>query len=76
MDTWHLIALETESAIEAHLETMMQGTALKQKAYGTLVSSEMRAETIEQLSSLPWRAVVLRYFEEELRTTPENDEED
>ena len=30
----------------------------------------MHAETIEQLASLPWRAVVLRYFEEEMRTTP------
>ena len=35
-----------------------------------LVSSEMHAETNEQLVSLPWRAVVLRYFEEEVRTTP------
>ena len=41
-----------------------------QKAYGTLASSEMQAETIEQLVSLPWKAVVLRYFEEEMRTTP------
>ena len=49
---------------------MMQGTALKQKAYRTLVSSEMHAETIDQLVSLPWRAVVLRYFGEEMRTTP------
>ena len=48
----------------------MQGTTLKQKAYGTLASSEMQAETIEQLVSLPWKAVVLRYFEEEMRTTP------
>ena len=60
----HLIALEHESAVESYLETMMQGTNLKQKAYGTLVSSEMHAEMIEQLMSLPWRAVVLRYFEE------------
>ena len=30
----------------------------------------MQAETIEQLVSLPWRAVVLRYFEAEKRTTP------
>ena len=43
---------------------------MKKKAYGTLVSSEMHAETIEQLVSLPWRAVVLRYFKEEMRTTP------
>ena len=66
----HLMALEDKSAMEGYLETMMQGTTLKQKAYGTLVSSEMHKETIEQLVSLPWRAVVLRYFEEEMRTTP------
>ena len=65
----HLMALEDQNAMEGYLETMMQGTTLKQKAYGTLVSSEMHAETIEQLVSLPWRAVVLRYFEEEKRTT-------
>ena len=66
----HLIALEDKSAMEGYLETMMQSTTLKQKAYGTLVSSEMHAETIEHLVSLPRRAVVLRYFEEEMRTTP------
>ena len=66
----HLIDLENKSAMKGYLETMMQGTTLKQKAYGTLVSSEMHAETIEQLVSLPWRAVVLRYFEKEMRTTP------
>ena len=65
----HLMALEDQNAKEGYLETMMQGTTLKQKAYGTLVSSEMHAETIEQLVSLPWRAVVLRFFEEEMRTT-------
>ena len=66
----HLIALENKSAMEGYLETMTQGTTLKQKAYGTLVLSEMPAEMIEQLVSLPWRAVMLRYFEEEMRTTP------
>ena len=65
----HLIALQNKIAIEGSSETMMQGTTLKQKAYGTLVSFEMHAETIEQLMSLPWRAVVLRYFEEEMGTT-------
>ena len=64
------MALEEKSAMEGYLETMMQGTTLKQKAYGTLASSEMQAETIEQFVSLPWKAVVLRYFEEEMRTTP------
>ena len=66
----HLIALEDKSAMEGYLETMTQGTTLKQKAYGTLVLSEMPAEMIEQLVSLPWRAVMLRYFEEEMRSTP------
>ena len=56
--------------MEGFLETMMQGTTPKQMAYETLVSSEVHAESIEQLVSLPWRAVVLRYFEEEMRTTP------
>ena len=64
------MALEDKSAMEGYLETMLQGTTLKQKAYGTLASSEMQAETIEQLVSLTWKAVVLRYFEEEMRTTP------
>ena len=42
-----LMALEDQNAMEGYLDTMMQGTTLKQKAYGTLVSSEMHAETIE-----------------------------
>ena len=66
----YVIALEDKSAMEGYLETMLQGTTLKQKAYGTLASSEIQAETMEQLVSLPWKAVVLRYFEEEMRTTP------
>ena len=66
----HVMALEEEKAMEGYLETMLQGTILKQKAYGTLASSDVQAETIEQLVSLPWKAVVLRYFEEEMRTTP------
>ena len=32
----HLMALEDNSAMEGYLETMMQGTTLKQKAYGGL----------------------------------------
>ena len=66
----YVMALEDKSAMEGYLETMLQGTTLKQKAYGTLASSEIQAETMEQLASLPWKAVVLRYFEEEMRTTP------
>ena len=66
----YVIALEDKSAMEGYLETMLQGTTLKQKAYGTLASTEIQAETMEQLVSLPWKAVVLRYFEEEMRTAP------
>ena len=66
----HLIALEDKSSMEGYLETMTQGTILKQKANGALVFSEMHAKTIEQLVSLPWRAAVLKYFEDEMRTTP------
>ena len=66
----YVMALEDEMAMEGYLETMLRGTTLKQKAYGTLASSEMQAETIEQLVSLPWKAVVLKYFEEEMRTAP------
>ena len=66
----YVMTLEDKSAMEGYLEIMLQGTTLKQKAYGTLASSEMQEETIEQLVSLLWKAVVLRYFEEEMRTTP------
>ena len=62
----YVMALEDKGAMEGYLEMMLRGTTLKQKAYGTLESSE----TIEQLVSLPWKAVVLKYFEEEMRTTP------
>ena len=66
----YVMALEDKSAMEGYLETLLQGTTLKQKAYGTLASSEIQAEMMEQLVSLPWKAVVLRYFEEEMRTAP------
>ena len=66
----YVIALEDKSAMEGYLETMLQGTTLKQKAYGTLASSEIQAETMEQLVSLLWKAVVLRYFEEGMRIAP------
>ena len=64
------IAPENKDAMECYLEEMIQGTTMKQKAYGTLVSPEMHAETVDQLVSLPLRAVVLRQFEEEMRITP------
>ena len=66
----YVMALEDKSAMESYLKTMLQGTTLNQKAYGTLASSEIQAETMEQLVSLPWKAVVLWYFEEEMRTAP------
>ena len=65
----HLIALEVKCAIECYLEGMINGTKMKQKTYGTLVSSEMHTESVDQLVSLPWRVKVLRQFEEEIRTS-------
>ena len=53
----HLIALENKSAMECHLEEMIKGTTMKQKAYGTLPSFEMNAEMVNQLVSLLWMAV-------------------
>ena len=66
----YVMALEVEKAMKGYLETMLRGTTLKQKAYGTLASTEIQAETIDQLVSLPWKAVVLKYFEEEMRSEP------
>ena len=41
---------------------------MKQKAYGTLAFSEMQTETVDQLVSLPWRAVVaIPYVRTELQ---------
>ena len=66
----HRFALEDKGAMEGYLEEMIQGTTIKHRAYGTLVSSEPLAETIYQLVNLPRIAVVIRHFEEEMRTTP------
>ena len=49
----HLFALENKGAMQCYLETMIQGTTMEQEAYGTLVSSEMHADTLNQLVSLP-----------------------
>ena len=64
MMEYKMIALKNEGAMECYLEEKIQGTTNEQNADGTLVSSEMHAEAVDQLVSLPWRAVVLRHFEE------------
>ena len=64
----HVIALE-KNAMECYLEEKVQGTAMKHKVYGSLVSSVMLTETVDQLVNLTWRAVKLRHFEGEMRTT-------
>ena len=43
----HLIRLENKCARESYLDETIQGTTKKHKAFTTLVSSEMHAETIE-----------------------------
>ena len=65
----YLIALENKGAIECYLEDMIQGTTMEQKAYGTLVYSNMHAEMADQLVSLAWRAVKLGQFEEKMQNT-------
>ena len=46
----YVMALEDKSAMEGYLKTMLQGTTLKQKAYGTLASFEMQAEDDRAIS--------------------------
>ena len=60
------IALENKDTIGCYLEEIMKDTIMKQKAYGTLASSEMHTERVDQLVSLPWRAVLLRQFQERM----------
>ena len=62
---------ESKGAIVYCLEGIIIDTNMKQKAYGTLASSEMNTELVGKLKSLPWRASLLRHFEEGMRTTSE-----
>ena len=56
--------------MKSYLEGMIQRMKMKQKAHETLASSEVHLETVDQFVSLPWRALVLRHFEEEMRNNP------
>ena len=67
----YLIVLENKSAIGYYLERIMKDTTMKQQAYGSLGSSEMQAEPVDQLVNLKRRAVLLRHFEEGNRATTE-----
>ena len=49
----HLIAQEKKTAMDCYLEEMIKGTTMKQKAYGTIASSELHIVTVDQLMSLP-----------------------
>ena len=44
----HLIALENKCALEWYLEEIINGTTMKQKAYGTLASSVKHTETVDE----------------------------
>ena len=59
----YLIALEIKCAMECFLEETIKGMTMNQKAYGTLVSSEMHTELVDQMVNLPWREVLLLLFE-------------
>ena len=43
---------------------------MSQKACGTLASSKKHRETVDQLMSLAWRAVILCHLKTKPRTTP------
>ena len=49
----HQIALENKGAIGCYLDGVLKDTAMKQKAYRTLPSSEMHAKKVDPLVSLP-----------------------
>ena len=66
----HLIALENKGALECYPEEIIKDTTMKRKAYGTVASSEIHTETLDQLVRQPWRAVLLRHFEKYMRYNP------
>ena len=62
----HLIALENEKIKCQGIipgKKLIRGTQLHQKAYGTLASSMMYTETVDQLVNFLWRAVVRHRFD-------------
>ena len=67
----YVMALEDEKAMEGYLETMFARhhpqAGRRMELWRRLTYRRKRSS---RLVSLPWKAVVLRYFEEEMRTTP------
>ena len=57
----HPIAVLGKGAVRYYLEGII--TTIKQMSYGKLACSEMHAEPVDQLLSLPCRAVLLRHFD-------------
>ena len=56
-----LTALGNKNAMECNLDGIIKDMAIKQKAYGTLASSEMYLETVDHAVNLPRRSVFLHH---------------
>ena len=46
---------------------------MKQKVYGTLASSKIHTETVDQLVTLPWGAVLQHHLKEENQENTRSD---
>ena len=61
------MSLENKAANKCDLYSNI--TAMEQKAYGTLASSEQHTKIADQLVKLFWTARLLFHFEKEMRIT-------
>ena len=63
----HLIALENNEMLTGRNYTRQNDEA---KGVWNVSLFQNACKKVDQLASLPWRAVILRQFEEEMPTTP------
>ena len=59
--------------MEFYLKGIIKDTTMKRKDYGTLASSEMHTETLDEIVILPCSAVLLRHFEKKKTTRKVHD---
>ena len=53
-----------KNAMQEYLQELTENSNLKQKEYGTVMSSEANEIGLEQLSKTFWRAALQRYFDD------------
>ena len=61
--TGHLMAWSEKKAMQEHLQELMEGSALKRKEYGNIMSSEAIEKGLEQLSKISWRVDLQNYID-------------